>query len=512
MYIVQLLQANAEFEGKTIQLHLRVAWSEKKDAIYYDLTDEKRRCIKITKKDGWQLTNNQIEVLFARYNQTPQVEPSKDYDEKILDKFINSLNIKNEKHKLLIKIWIVTLFIPQISHPILLPHGEKGSAKSTFQKKVKILVNPSEPELLSIHYDKTEFIQQLSHNYLEFYDNVKYEPKWLSDEACKAVTGIGFTKRKLYTNDEDQIYKYKRCLSFSGINVIFREPDVLDRSIKIELERIDDEHRIPEERIYTELIQQLPQMLGYIFDTLSKAISIKDTITLEKLPRMADFAEWSEAISRAMGYRPLEFLEVYYENIGEQNLDVIESDSFGDTIVKFLDYDTRSWISAPKFLIEKIKEYAESNGVDTSKFPKQPNSLTVRLKRIKSNLRDGLGIEVIIERITSGKGNKKCLNTTLIKIRKISPISPISPVNENDEGNEDDNNGDTEIIGDNNSNDNKTSPVDKDQNCAQIASDLDKIGDTGGNGDNLGDYKDDSQTTPNFFSYDYLDEDLKLKI
>ena len=87
----------------------------KKDVIYYDLTDEKRRCIKITKKDGWQLTNNQIEVLFARYNQTPQVEPSKDYDEKILDKFINSLNIKNEKHKLLIKIWIVTLFIPQIS-------------------------------------------------------------------------------------------------------------------------------------------------------------------------------------------------------------------------------------------------------------------------------------------------------------------------------------------------------------------------------------------------------------
>lgn len=68
---------------------------------------------------------------------------------------------------------------------------------------VKSLVVPSKPELLSIHNDMNEFIQQMPHNYVPFYDNVKNIPKWLSDEACKAVTGIGQTKRKLYTDDED---------------------------------------------------------------------------------------------------------------------------------------------------------------------------------------------------------------------------------------------------------------------------------------------------------------------
>ena len=125
---------------------MKVAWSnpDNKDSIYYDLSDKKRRCIKITKNNGWKISENQIEVLFKRYgHQSSQLEPLHDYDPKIFDKFINSLNIKNEKHKLLVKIWIISLLIPEIAHPMLLPYGEKGSAKSTLQKKIKILIDPS---------------------------------------------------------------------------------------------------------------------------------------------------------------------------------------------------------------------------------------------------------------------------------------------------------------------------------------------------------------------------------
>ena len=205
------IKSKAIFEGRTIPLHLKVAWANEinKDEIYYDLSDEKRRCIKITKGIGWKIINNQIEVLFKRYgHQAPQVEPSRDYDSKIFDKFIDSLNIKNEKHKLLVKIWIISLLIPGISHPILLPYGEKGSAKSTLQKKIKMLIDPSPLDLFSIYNDKSQFIQQLAHNYLCFYDNAKREPAWLSDEVCRAVSGGAFSKRKNYTDDDDIPYKY----------------------------------------------------------------------------------------------------------------------------------------------------------------------------------------------------------------------------------------------------------------------------------------------------------------
>ena len=61
------------------------------------------------------------------------------------------------------------------------------------------------------------------------------------------MTGIGHTKRKLYSDDEDIIYEHKRCISINGINVALIEPDALDRSIFIELEEIDDEYRRKEE-------------------------------------------------------------------------------------------------------------------------------------------------------------------------------------------------------------------------------------------------------------------------
>ena len=483
---IRTIKGKAIFEGQTIPLHLKVAWANEinKDEIYYDLSDEKRRCIKITKGIGWKIINNQIEVLFKRYgHQAPQVEPSHDYDSKIFDKFIDSLNIKNEKHKLLVKIWIISLLIPGISHPILLPYGEKGSAKSTLQKKIKTLIDPSPLDLFSIYNDKTQFIQQLAHNYLCFYDNVKREPGWLSDEVCRAVSGGAFSKRKNYTDDDDIPYKYKKILSFSGINIIFSEPDALDRSIKIELERIKDEDNIPDTKIEEELKQQIPALLGYIFDVVAKALEIKHSVKLKRVPRMADFAEWGEAIARALGYKPLEFMDAYFENIGEQNIEIIEAIPFADAISKFLDYELTSWISSPQTFIKYLKEFADNNNIDSSKFPKSSQAISRKLNKIKSNLREGLSIEVIVDRITSGKGNKKQLNTAIIKIRKISPISPISPVSKNDEGNECKNTGDIEITGDNISNENKISPVIEDQTHAQNTNDIDKNGGIGDTGD-----------------------------
>ena len=482
------LGAKAIFEGQIIPLYLRVAWSnpETKDSIYYDLTDKRRRCIKITKGNGWKIADNQIEVLFKRYgHQAAQVEPLHDYDNNTIDKFVDSLNLKNEKHKLLVKIWIVSLLIPDIAHPMILPYGEKGSAKSTLQKKIKTLIDPSSLDLLSIYNDKAQFIQQLSHNYLCFYDNVRHEPKWLSDEVCRAITGGAFSKRGLYTDDEDIPYKYKRILSFSGINLIFTQEDALDRSIKVELERIRDENNIPDTRIIDEIKQQIPKLLGYIFDILSKALEIKDSVNLKRLPRMADFAEWGEAIARAMGYKPLEFLDTYFENIGQQNFEIVESNPFAYAISKLIDYDVNSWISSPKVFVSHLREFADNNDIDRSKFPKSPQSISRQLNKIKSNLREGLGIEVIVDRITSGKGNTKLKNTTLIKIRKISPLPPLPPLNQNDNRNYGEDSGGIISTKPNTFTETKISPLEDNEICAKNTDGIIHSGGSGDSGDNL---------------------------
>jgi hypothetical protein len=480
---IQVLQAKAEYEGKTIPLSLRVAWNNQD--IYYDKTDEKWQCIKIS-KENWELVSQMPTPLFVRYNQTPQAEPDRNYEPDIFDKFLALTNLKDddEQNKILLKVYIISLFIPEIAHAILILHGEKGSAKSTLQTLIKLLVDPSKPALLTIHRDIMEFVQQLAHNYIAYYDNVKNTPTWLSDEACRAVTGIGQTKRKLYTDDDQIVYEYKHCLGFNGINIGLTEPDALDRSIMIELDRIRKENRKQESDILAEFFKLRPKLLGYIFDILVKTLQIKPSIKLNDLPRMADFALWGEAIARAMEYKELEFMQAYYDNIGRQNIEAIENHPLGRAIAKFYEQEIEdkskdSWEGPPAKLLEQLDKIADEIKINTShkSWPKEVKWLTRRLNQIRSNLLEGLGIEVSITRVT--KNLKGKVNTSSIKIRKMSPMTPMTPVGQNHEGNMQENTGVILGTGDIMTPVNKMSPVENGQNHAQNI----QIGETGETGD-----------------------------
>ena len=113
------------------------------------------------------------------------------------------------------------------------------------------------------------------------------------------------------------------------------EPDALDRSIFIELPDISDENRKKEEVLLSEFERIKPKILGYIFDIIVKAMQIKPTLKLTKLSRMADFTEWCEAISRAMGYKEMTFVDVYNENRNEQNIVAVNENIVSSVLVKF---------------------------------------------------------------------------------------------------------------------------------------------------------------------------------
>ena len=410
-------------------MSLRVAWQG--GDIYFDLGNEKWQGIKISQY-GWEIVNNTPGPVFVRYNQSPQADPERNYEQNIFDKFLQLTNLKEDQDRILLKVYIVSLFIPDIPHAMLILHGEKGSAKSTLQTLIKLLVDPGKPVLLTIHNDRTEFIQQLGHNYVAYYDNVKNAPGWLSDEACKAVTGVGNTKRKLYSDDDDVVYEYRRCLGFNGINISLTEPDALDRSMMIELERIAKDKRRVESEIVAEFLELRPKLLGYILDILVKTLQIKSTVKLNDLPRMADSALWGEAIARAMGYQDLEFINAYYENIGKQNIEAIENHPLGQAVAKFYDEEMEGkfnvWEGQPAELLEQLESIAQIHRINTNhkSWPKEVRWLTRRLNQIRSNLLEGLGIDVTIDRLTSTEDQKK-KNTSTIKIQKMTPLTPLTP-------------------------------------------------------------------------------------
>jgi energy-coupling factor transporter ATP-binding protein EcfA2 len=217
----------------------------------------------------------------------------RDYPPDIFDEFINLLNIKDDDNKLLLKCYIMALLIPEIPKPILMLHGEQGSAKSTLLELIKMLVDPSIIRTLAFSRDNNELVQKLSHNYISYFDNVSEIKDWISDQLCRAVTGSGFSKRQLYTDDDDIIYNFKGCLGFNGINLGATKADLLDRGIIIQLERITEEKRRKLEDIWSEFERIRSSLFGNIFDILVKVLQRKSEggIKLDGHPRMADFAE-----------------------------------------------------------------------------------------------------------------------------------------------------------------------------------------------------------------------------
>ena len=138
--IIGILSAEAEFnpECPTVNLALRVANID--DSWYYDLTNKQWEFIQITPQ-GWYKVRNAI--IFHRYQTTPQVDPIRDYSPDIFDRFINLFNIQGDKNRLLLKCYIISLFIPGIPKVILNLHGEEGAAKTTLQELIKMLVDPN---------------------------------------------------------------------------------------------------------------------------------------------------------------------------------------------------------------------------------------------------------------------------------------------------------------------------------------------------------------------------------
>lgn len=214
-HVINALTSDALFDCQQKKLGLRFAADPKEELKwYYDLTNDQWEYIEIT-NEGWKVAKNNI--IFRRFShQIPQVYPDQNYPSDIFDKFLKLLNVK-EEDKLLLKCYTIVTFIPDVIKAVLMVHGEHGTAKSMLEELLVMIIDPTLTRTLTFSRDKAEVIRELYHHAVAYYDNLSRIPEWISDQLCKAVTGGGFTKRKLYTNDEDIVYNLTRAIGFNGI-------------------------------------------------------------------------------------------------------------------------------------------------------------------------------------------------------------------------------------------------------------------------------------------------------
>ena len=369
------LSAHAEFSGEARELYTRAAWYE--GVLYYELRPGK---VVRVGPGGWTFEANPP-VLFRRYvNLKPLPDPEAGGSLNVLDGLVN---LKSERDRRLFKAYLTTLPLEHVGRPIFNASGAMGSGKTTIQRLIKRLLDPTAPE--TVRFDPRDFLQKAMHAYIVMLDNQNTIPEWASDTLCRLVTGEADSKRRLYTDDEDFIIELRRAALLNGINLPTDRGDVLDRSLVVELERIPDGERKTEEQIWELFAREHPGVLGALFDTLSQAIALKASIKLFRRPRLADWGEYAAAVYEVLGWGAETFLKDWDEVVKVQNQATLDGSPVAQAIIKFMQ-DKEEYTGTSSEMHSKLKVVAAQLGVDVDRDKAWPKSARWLWRRIKEVL------------------------------------------------------------------------------------------------------------------------------
>jgi hypothetical protein len=353
-------------------------------------------------------------VLFRRYvNLKALPDPEAGGSLDVLDGLVN---LKSERDRRLFKAYLVTLPLEHVGRPIFNASGAMGSGKTTIQRLIKRLLDPTAPE--TVRFDPRDFLQKAMHAFIVMADNQNTIPEWAADTLCRLVTGEADSKkRRLYTDDEDFIIELRRAALLNGINVPTDRGDVLDRSLVVELERIPDGERKTEEQIWELFAREHPGLLGALFDVLSKAIALKPFVKLSRRPRLADWGEYAASVYEVMGWGAATFLNDWDEVVKVQNQATLDGSPVAQAIIKFME-DKDEYTAASSKLHSKLKVVAAQLGVDVERdkaWPKSPRWLWRRIKEVlpllvaasieASRGRDEAAKQITLRRIPANDGS-----------------------------------------------------------------------------------------------------------
>lgn len=389
---LSLLAGKALYKGPEYSTHIRLA--ECQGCIYIDLADVTWNVVKVSADEWSIIPSNECPVRFRRVRGMLALpEPKRGGS---LAKLRDFINVGNDSDWALLLAWLVAALRPRGPYPVLVLHGEQGSAKSTLARVLRALIDPNAASLRSQPRNEHDLVIAANNGSVVALDNLSYLPDWLSDAICRLSTGGGFGTRTLYENDEETLFNSVRPVLLNGIEELATRGDLLDRSIIIYLPAIAKEKRRSEAALWREFEQAHPSIFGALCDAVMTALRNIDAVNICYLPRMADFAIWATAAESALGLAPGGFMDAYNDNREGANGLVLESSPVAAAVSELMASLTE-WSGTATELLDKLNPLVSETTRRQTSWPRKPRSLSNTLRRLTPNLREA-GIAVNFDR------------------------------------------------------------------------------------------------------------------
>ena len=364
-----------------VDLALRVA--RHRAELVLDLGDPSGRVVVLTPQ-GWALAGRSP-VLFRRTKLTGILpEPARGGRLEALRE-LGLVNLSESTWPLAVA-WLVAALFPDIAHPIPLLVGEQGTGKSTTARLLSRLVDPSPAELRSAPKDLEQWAVAASGSWLVVLDNLSGIPDWLSDALCRAVTGDGMVRRRLYENDDLAVLAFRRVVALTSIDPGALRGDLADRIVMFDLERFAE--RGEELRLDAAFRRAWPGLLGGLCDLACQVLAALPGVQVDRPPRLADFARIVAAVDQVLGTSAL---EVYRALSNRISADVVEADPVAQA-VRQLATAQGTWQGTAGELLGKLTADLGDQRPPRG-WPATPRGMAAALTRAAPALRD-VGVRV----------------------------------------------------------------------------------------------------------------------
>jgi hypothetical protein len=365
---LRILDAMAR-ESEPVQVALRVA--RHRERIIVNLAADERQSV-VVGKGGWK-QRRRSPVLFWKTGLTaPHPRPASP-DRGDVDLLRPLLNVTDDDWDLLVG-WLVAGLIPDIPHAILVVRGQQGTGKSTAQRMLRTVLDPSHATSASLPSKEADFAALANAAYVLAFGNVSTIKPAMSDTLCTVVTGGSRVSRKLYSDLDVAVATYRRVVMIDGIALPSVRGDLADRILPIDLVPIPRESRRFEQDLEERFSAVLPRVLSGLFNLLAEVLDIIDDVEVEDPPRMADFALVLEAVDQVRGSSSL---ETYLASAASLALDVVESDTVATALEAFTsDEDFERWEGTASELLQQLAPESPP-----SDWPRSAQSMSDRVRR-----------------------------------------------------------------------------------------------------------------------------------
>ena len=388
----------ARIAGNTMSEYRRIAFEN--NNIYYNLNNRDNEIIKIHESGVVVLGQDKLSlkdpIFVSSSNMGVQVKPEAS-DAAALPEILSKYFILASDADLVLLICtIAAWFWPNQPRPILILSGPAGSGKSLASEFIQGIIDPSKNRCNSLPYNTRDLASVLANNYLCVFDNISNIKPEVSDVLCQSIDLGAFSARKLYTDGEVHTNAFRNCLLLNGIGNFANRGDLVDRCVKISLQRISTQQREQLSDLRQKFQKDLPIILGAVFDLVKRTLPLVGTIKVGAAPRLADFYCLGGAISKALWGSEQVFFEAFAQNEESKFADMVNDDPFSAAVKQFADkMGTRTLRLEPTEFFEKLKaqvgivEYSNAK----NNFPQSASALGKRIPRIQPALA-AVGIDI----------------------------------------------------------------------------------------------------------------------